>query len=162
MYVCPRCNGNLITKSVEAVEIEVCDGCGGTWLDANELKVLAETSVTNTVSDKAQGANEASSSQQNADMQCPKCSNRDLIAFIYACDSGIELDKCPQCNGLWFDNNELKQITSLMSKNDNSQLSDIIKTRRDSEGVLAKHSGELKCIGKFLMKYLGYGRYFRG
>ena len=45
---------------------------------------------------------------------CPKCNGEVLEAFIYACDTGIELDRCPSCRGVWLDRNELEQVSALM------------------------------------------------
>ncbi|AFZ34794.1 hypothetical protein Sta7437_1224 [Stanieria cyanosphaera PCC 7437] len=42
-------------------------------------------------------------------LQCPKCNGR-LKAVVY---QGIEIDRCQQCGGIWFDSQEaetLKQI----------------------------------------------------
>ena len=37
-------------------------------------------------------------------MKCPKCDNRQLAA---ATVRGIEVDRCPHCDGIWFDVKEL-------------------------------------------------------
>ena len=39
---CPRCDGRLQPVMFEGVEIDVCDKCGGVWLDANELEALTK------------------------------------------------------------------------------------------------------------------------
>ncbi|HEX8709271.1 MAG TPA: zf-TFIIB domain-containing protein [Pyrinomonadaceae bacterium] len=38
---CPKCEGTLEGVVVEEVEIDVCNGCGGAWLDAGELEQLS-------------------------------------------------------------------------------------------------------------------------
>ena len=35
---CPRCDGSLNESKVEDVSIDVCDKCGGVWLDSGELE----------------------------------------------------------------------------------------------------------------------------
>ena len=40
-------------------------------------------------------------------MKCPKCDNRELIA---ATVRGIEVDRCPHCDGIWFDVKELATL----------------------------------------------------
>ena len=158
--LCPRCNGSLFANSKDGVEIEVCTDCGGIWLDANELKVLAEQAKSDGNIAKAGVVEEVAvgvqSTQENVDMKCPKCSGATLTAFIYAFDSGIELDRCPQCSGLWLDKSELEQIVSYMVKADNCPMADALNTRSDEEGFLARHSGVLKYIGKFLMQNAKY------
>ena len=39
---CPKCGGGLEEKCYEDVEIDVCGGCKGIWLDAGELELLLE------------------------------------------------------------------------------------------------------------------------
>lgn len=37
---CPKCGQELATERCGPVEIDVCPGCKGLWLDANELQTL--------------------------------------------------------------------------------------------------------------------------
>ena len=37
---CPRCDGTLKESAVDDVLIEMCDKCGGVWLDSGELEQL--------------------------------------------------------------------------------------------------------------------------
>ena len=39
---CPRCDGSLNESKVEEVSIDVCDKCGGVWLDSGELEQLTK------------------------------------------------------------------------------------------------------------------------
>lgn len=39
-------------------------------------------------------------------MKCPKCDETLLIAFR----SGVEIDYCPKCRGVWLDRGELDKI----------------------------------------------------
>ncbi|HUQ32602.1 MAG TPA: zf-TFIIB domain-containing protein [Pyrinomonadaceae bacterium] len=39
---CPKCDGTLEGVIVESVEINVCNTCGGAWLDAGELEQLSK------------------------------------------------------------------------------------------------------------------------
>jgi len=39
---CPRCNGTLKPSTVEEVEIDTCENCGGVWLDSGELERLTK------------------------------------------------------------------------------------------------------------------------
>lgn len=40
-YQCPKCDGSLSTGNFENVQIDICDKCGGVWLDAGELQQIA-------------------------------------------------------------------------------------------------------------------------
>jgi ribosomal protein L37AE/L43A len=37
---CPRCGGSLVERPYQSLRIDVCDDCGGTWLDKGDLEVL--------------------------------------------------------------------------------------------------------------------------
>ncbi len=39
---CPRCDGDLKQNKFEEVEIDVCEKCGGVWLDSGELEQLTK------------------------------------------------------------------------------------------------------------------------
>jgi uncharacterized protein with PIN domain len=39
---CPRCDGTLNETKVEEVSIDLCDKCGGVWLDSGELEQLTK------------------------------------------------------------------------------------------------------------------------
>jgi hypothetical protein len=40
-YDCPKCEGKLQTGNFESIQIDICDTCGGVWLDAGELQQIA-------------------------------------------------------------------------------------------------------------------------
>lgn len=40
-------------------------------------------------------------------MNCPKCREIPMLAFSF---QGVEVDRCPQCDGVWLDKNELDTI----------------------------------------------------
>ena len=37
---CPRCGNDLQEKEFHHVKIDICNECGGTWLDKGELQML--------------------------------------------------------------------------------------------------------------------------
>jgi len=39
---CPRCDEKLHATTFEQVEVDVCDKCGGLWLDSGELEQLTK------------------------------------------------------------------------------------------------------------------------
>ena len=46
-------------------------------------------------------------------MKCPVCKN---VTLLMSEKSGIEIDYCPECRGIWLDRGELDKI---MEKNNN-------------------------------------------
>lgn len=47
-------------------------------------------------------------------MKCPVCKN---VTLLMSEKSGIEIDYCPECRGIWLDHGELEKI---MEKNNSS------------------------------------------
>jgi len=39
---CPRCDGTLKENKFEEVLIDICDKCGGVWLDSGELEQVTK------------------------------------------------------------------------------------------------------------------------
>lgn len=39
---CPRCHNNLKTNNFEGVDIDICEKCGGVWLDSSEYELLTK------------------------------------------------------------------------------------------------------------------------
>ena len=42
MPQCPKCEGKLVEVPFEGVSIDLCDQCGGAWLDPGELETLTK------------------------------------------------------------------------------------------------------------------------
>ena len=40
-------------------------------------------------------------------MNCPKCANVEMLAFSF---QELEIDRCPSCDGVWLDKDELETI----------------------------------------------------
>lgn len=39
---CPKCDGKLVEVAFEKIQIDLCDKCGGAWLDIGELESLTK------------------------------------------------------------------------------------------------------------------------
>ena len=119
---CPRCSDKLKTIEYENVKIETCGGCEGEWLDDSELKQLVQT-VEETFPQEMKDSLDAINKNiftidESADNQltCPKCPDIELNRINYASSSGIALDKCPDCGGIWFDKDEIEQVQILVEE----------------------------------------------
>lgn len=65
-------------------------------------------------------------------MECPRCHSAELALKDH---KGIEVDKCPQCDGLWLDHHELDQLEDLVLDED----------RMKGTMVYAKRGSEISC-----------------
>lgn len=91
--------------------LDVCHGgCGGVWFDASELmKVNAEQRAQ---SHKAVTVRQAAGFKPDASRprHCPNCADITLHRRLYSLGSGVEMDCCPRCDGIWLDHGELEMI----------------------------------------------------
>jgi len=133
----------LKTVSKDGIEIEECGECGGLWLDASELSTLLgcvepqgpiDSNPSPESSQADPGQNADVPSVETEGIICPKCNGEKLLSFIYDDDTGIELDTCPNCCGLWLDKNEFQQIEFFANMNKETKLIGIkgqeLETRR--------------------------------
>jgi Zn-finger nucleic acid-binding protein len=116
---CPNCQAALKTITYEGIRIESCDGCGGEWLDAKELGHIArarETRFTREQRDAVASVAKITGvvlKDHDRDLKCPKCGGT-TDALNYGGDSGIVIDRCTACHGLWLDQAELEGVQLLV------------------------------------------------
>lgn len=116
---CPNCQAALKTIAYENTQIETCDGCGGEWLDAKELGHIARVRETRFSPEERRAVSAASKitgvkiKDHDRDLACPKCGGA-TDAVNYGGDSGIIIDRCPACHGIWLDKAELEGVQLLV------------------------------------------------
>ncbi len=112
---CPSCSERLEEIDYEGIRIETCPKCGGEWLDATELgHVVAAREVRFDENERRAVAAAVKITPVNIqdadrDLKCPKCAGR-TDALNYGGDTGIVIDKCTCCAGIWLDGDELEKI----------------------------------------------------
>ncbi|MBF0121780.1 MAG: zf-TFIIB domain-containing protein [Candidatus Omnitrophica bacterium] len=112
---CPGCSRALRQVSYEGILIDTCDGCGGEWLDAGEILKInkaRETVFAENEKSKVEGAQKVVLKQvakNQKSLSCPRC-KVPLQTLNYMYDTGVMIDKCSKCSGIWMDNNELEAI----------------------------------------------------
>jgi len=132
MLQCPRDGDVLCNIEYEGVEIETCPTCKGEWLDSDELKKIVQTAEQQFTPEEIADLDAVNRSVFHIDdsvpnqVQCPKCEGVELNRFNYASSSGIELDKCPACGGIWLDKDELEKVQILIEES-NKQLGQDMK-----------------------------------
>jgi Zn-finger nucleic acid-binding protein len=94
------------TRCGPDLEVDRCPRCGGIWFDGGEFEKLIELGAfyISFLDGKAETAPE-----NNPERRCPKC-NVKLAVTKFPKMPEIEIDVCPQCQGLWCDAGELKAI----------------------------------------------------
>lgn len=112
---CPLCHDPLAPLEYEGIIIDVCDTCGGEFLDADELgHVIRAREAVFPEAMREQIGNRATVFGIPADetirqVNCPKC-GQPMKVINYCGDSGIYVDRCTGCGGFWLDADELEHV----------------------------------------------------
>lgn len=106
--LCPVC-ASLLSEEVCAGErIDRCGECGGMWVDQGELASI----VQNDDAPVAVAAN----AKRPAQLACPRC-ERPLAPHEYAHDSGVVLQRCPDCRGHWIEASQIAPLAAYVASN---------------------------------------------
>ena len=115
MLPCPRCHTDLEAAEFDGFVIETCPRCGGRWTNPADLKAIIDAEPTPPAADVHR--TEVDLTGVGGDGLCPRCSVP-MQPFNYAGDSGVILDKCPGCGGLWLDAGDLERILGVVAASD--------------------------------------------
>ena len=135
---CPNCQSRLREIDYEGIHIETCDDCGGEWLDDRELRLTTGIREVRFTTEEKQAIVQSHSisgvklKDVDRDLPCPKCQGT-TDAINYGGDTGIIIDRCTECKGLWLDAVELEKIQQLVEGWEDGL-----------SGDLAKHSPKLR------------------
>lgn len=114
---CPRDHTELTPDALKGISIDKCPTCDGIWLDGGELERIVRTY-------KIQSANEGKKtvgipenkftviSPHPLTWTCPK-DGTNLERVAYADDRGTAIEHCTNCQGFWFDHNDVNRALSL-------------------------------------------------
>lgn len=144
---CPSCDQTLRTMTYEGIRIETCDGCGGEWLDSEELKHIVQAREARFSPEERQAIAQATGikgvklERVDRDLRCPKCGGT-TDAVNYGGDTGIIIDRCTSCGGFWLDAKEMEKIQQVVEGWEDGLEGDLKKygpkLRRVAEEVDAK------------------------
>jgi Zn-finger nucleic acid-binding protein len=119
---CPIDNTELENRQYESiVNADICPSCSGMFLDKGELEIIEQTltdNYKNNLSNLPDDIDEAyaMAKQKSAPaVTCPKCST-EMERKEYGYSSQIMIDRCPNCGGIWLNQNELQQIELFYEK----------------------------------------------
>jgi Zn-finger nucleic acid-binding protein len=103
----------------QGVHIETCPACGGDWLDAGELRSITEARQTRFSEQECLAVAKAAKithvdlTALDRHLMCPKCGTA-THPVNYGYDSGLIIDECAKCGGIWLDCGELEKIQQLV------------------------------------------------
>lgn len=108
---CPACKRVLKKIKVGSANLDICQGgCGGIWFDGEELdKVAKSVAVGKKVVAEITRTIEVTADEQRV-LKCGHCRGVNLEQKLFSLGSGVIMDCCPKCNGIWLDHGELETI----------------------------------------------------
>ena len=96
----------MLVLEMERVEVDHCNRCGGTWLDAPELELIAGS---RTDADRLSRALASGADGGKTLRRCPRCFRK--LREVAVWDAArIALDRCPAGHGLWCDRGEMQAL----------------------------------------------------
>jgi len=167
MSTCPRCNSALTAEEYEGATVEVCARCGGHWLGPDELRHIVHTHEQKWEEEALEGEREAPPRRVPLDkvrenLPCPACRVA-METFNYAGDSGVILDRCRDCGGIWLDGGELEKVQVVVEASDRGLADDAhrfsgtlrqVELREDEIGrgdwLSQRMPGISRLLGRFL------------
>jgi uncharacterized protein len=112
--LCPNCDVPLRARTFQGIALETCPDCTGVWLDPGELTALSEYTpeelerVQNDAAVKRQGVSVLWNA--NPTLMCPRCTIG-LIESEHSVTSGVRLQSCAQCYGVWIGASTLQMLS---------------------------------------------------
>lgn len=98
---CPVCKEITFVVEYLDVEIDLCPTCNGVWLDHGELDLLLGSA----------DAIDSVPAESDEDLRpCPLCPKK-MDKVNIGPGRRVLIDSCPDGCGLWFDSNELSELT---------------------------------------------------
>ena len=122
MSTCPRCQCGLAAAAYEDVRVETCRQCGGHWLTRPALKQIIDTREQEWTAKDLEAIKNAprmpvALEEIRERFACPVC-REPMEPFNFAGDSGILLDRCNRCGGIWLDAGELEKVQMVVEAGD--------------------------------------------
>jgi len=118
---CPKCVGILKERKIgdrAPITVDVCFACGGIWFDKDELELLVNKEIFDTVEFELE-----TEPLQDMDLRkevdldkkegiCPRCEgSKKMIKKISNRNKNVSVDFCENCGGIWLDSGEFAKIS---------------------------------------------------
>ena len=140
----------LRCEDYEGQEVYVCDQTGGELITADALtRIVSAREQSFSPELMREIDNHAPtfgvpSGERGRQLSCPVCGTS-MDVINYAADTGVMIDRCPDCGAVWLDHGELERIQAILERFEDlaseqvSMLrSDVAQARRDMNDRLAE------------------------
>jgi Zn-finger nucleic acid-binding protein len=125
--LCPACQNPLTEKHCNGITLDVCGCCSGTWFQVGELRMAKDKADPDLRwMDFDFFANGGHLGMRHGSRDCPKCASA-MVELEYD-QTGVIVDCCTNCKGLWLDGGEFNKIvSSLQDQLVGQQVPELIK-----------------------------------
>jgi Zn-finger nucleic acid-binding protein len=107
---CPACKNTLRAKNTGGMTVDTCyGGCGGIWFDAAELERVSVNAPAASTLHSVWKIEDAPVKPAGLRL-CPRCPDQMLDKRWYSDRKQVEIDRCPNCRGIWLDEGEFTLI----------------------------------------------------
>ena len=114
-YICPRCDGDMAIRHIGNTQVERCEQCNAIYLDVGEFNKVINVEEGN-LEFCIQSDDEVLPDEQDGVLSCIKCPETPLRKVELLSTSGIYIDRCDDCAGIWLDGGEQKAIQAYLDK----------------------------------------------
>jgi Zn-finger nucleic acid-binding protein len=118
---CPLCQKPLAAIRYEGALVHTCNHCGGEFIGPDDLTAIINQreaifgAALRELCDDHQPMFGVPADADQRDLDCPACEGC-MQLVNYGGDSGIAVDRCDTCGGVWLDHDELEKIQIIMEK----------------------------------------------
>ena len=106
---CPACHKKLHRFKAAGAALDGCSACGGIWFDDQELDQVNRSGAADGLAAEINRSPKLRV-DEDAVRACPKCKKAALEQKLFSLGSGVIMDCCPKCRGVWLDFGELEKI----------------------------------------------------
>jgi Zn-finger nucleic acid-binding protein len=118
---CPDCHTPLRQTDCHGVRVDECPTCLGRWFDRDELRRAKDSTDHDLrwLDFDPFAADPGDSPATAKGRLCPRCAVK-MGAIAYE-NSGVSIDKCTNCHGVWLDHDEFEKIVGHLEREVNSE-----------------------------------------
>ena len=117
---CPKCDTPMQTRKLARMKLDDCPKCGGAWFDRDELRRTKDvTDPDLNWMDFEIWKHKDRFHAAARPLKCPRCSV--TMAAVDYDDTGIEIDCCARCQGVWLDRDEFAKIIDALDREVNTK-----------------------------------------
>ncbi len=156
---CPKCNEKMNEVNFAGSRVDSCFSCNGYWFEKDELRQAKDKKEEElSWMDVELWDNEVDFRISKKPLLCPDC-GVPMYEINYG-DSGIKVDVCNMCEGIWLDNDEFKKIIKyLKDKAGDKIMNEYVKTLLEETGEVFMGPESLEDEIKDVFTVLGLLKY---